>query len=71
MQMSLSDIARDGSEQRTRQNQSLLPTQRQNHVLPGSAEARRRLAVAEPMGAFLGNNSNCGANAFNSQNQAL
>ena len=34
--------------QRTRQNQNLLPTNRQNLVLPGSAGARRRRAPAEP-----------------------
>ena len=34
--------------QRTRQNQNLLPTYRQNLVLPGSAGARRRRAPAEP-----------------------
>ena len=32
----------------SRQNQTLLPTSRQNLVLPGSATARRRLAPAEP-----------------------
>ena len=36
------------ASQRTRQNQNLLPTYRQNLVLPGSAGARRRRAPAEP-----------------------